>query len=71
MCEEANLADGQDAKPGGSGSPSATYCDFCGRPTPQAGPMVEGKALVDAGAIGCAGWARGGASADCIRPGAD
>jgi ATP-dependent Clp protease ATP-binding subunit ClpX len=33
---------------GGSGGdgPSATYCDFCGRTTANAGPMVEGNALV-------------------------
>ncbi len=41
------MSDGHDAKTPGPQSP--TFCDFCGRPTPQAGPMVEGKALVDAG----------------------
>jgi ATP-dependent Clp protease ATP-binding subunit ClpX len=29
--------------------PSPTHCDFCGRPTTDAGPMVEGSALVQTG----------------------
>ena len=33
-----------------SGGPLATLCDFCGRPTAEAGPMVEGNALVQSGA---------------------
>src|SRR5262249_16092976 len=36
-----NRPDGQ-----GTEGPSTTYCDFCGRMTNQAGPMVEGNALV-------------------------
>jgi len=37
--------------PGGSsgGIPPVHQCDFCGRATTDAGPMVEGKALVTAG----------------------
>ena len=33
-----------------AGGPPQTFCDFCGRPTTDAGPMVEGKALVALGA---------------------
>jgi len=29
--------------------PAPTFCDFCGRPTAEAGPMVEGSALVQGG----------------------
>ena len=29
--------------------PNTTQCDFCGRPTTEAGPMVEGSALVQTG----------------------
>ena len=29
-----------------AGAPSPTYCDFCGRTTAEAGPMVAGNALV-------------------------
>jgi ATP-dependent Clp protease ATP-binding subunit ClpX len=32
--------------------PAPTFCDFCGRPTVEAGPMVEGSALVQAGTRG-------------------
>lgn len=39
----------QTDRPGGEGTPSA-FCDFCGRATNQAGPMVEGNALVSTGA---------------------
>ncbi|MHC5542953.1 ATP-dependent Clp protease ATP-binding subunit ClpX, partial [Singulisphaera rosea] len=34
--------------PGAEGTPTTT-CDFCGRPTNQVGPMVEGNALVSTG----------------------
>ena len=33
--------DGNETK-----GPAPTFCDFCGRPTTEAGPMVEGSALV-------------------------
>jgi ATP-dependent Clp protease ATP-binding subunit ClpX len=36
--------DGNEAK-----GPTPTFCDFCGRPTTEAGPMVEGSALVQSG----------------------
>ena len=36
--------DGNETK-----GPTPTYCDYCGRPTVDAGPMVEGSALVQAG----------------------
>ena len=32
-----------------AGAPAPTFCDFCGRLTTEAGPMVEGKALVPGG----------------------
>ncbi len=36
--------------PGGGGpTPPPTFCDFCGRNTQAAGPMVEGKALAQQG----------------------
>ena len=31
-----------------TGAPPPTFCDFCGRTTADAGPMVEGNALVRA-----------------------
>ncbi len=36
--------DGNETK-----GPSPTFCDYCGRPTGEAGPMVEGGALVQSG----------------------
>ncbi|MFO0958595.1 MAG: ATP-dependent Clp protease ATP-binding subunit ClpX [Isosphaeraceae bacterium] len=37
--------------PGGGGQapPSPIFCDFCGRPTTEVGPMVEGRALIQTG----------------------
>ncbi|HEX8202154.1 MAG TPA: ATP-dependent Clp protease ATP-binding subunit ClpX [Isosphaeraceae bacterium] len=35
-----------------AGATTPTYCDFCGRLTSEAGPMVEGKALAPAGLRG-------------------
>jgi ATP-dependent Clp protease ATP-binding subunit ClpX len=32
-----------------AGTPAATFCDFCGRSTAEAGPMIEGKAGVPSG----------------------
>ena len=41
----SSRTDGNEPK-----SSTPTFCDFCGRPTLDAGPMVEGNALVQSGA---------------------
>ncbi len=43
------MSDTEGVSPPDEHSPNMTSCDFCGRPTPEAGPMVEGDALVQTG----------------------
>ena len=38
-----------DGGPTGGGIPAPILCDFCGRSAADAGPMIEGKALVASG----------------------